>query len=559
MPVITLHQDRFSNLVGRLLTIKEIEEWIPWIGFDIEEKGKDYIKVEFNPNRVDFSSHPGVARAFQGLRGWKTGMPTYTVHKGDVKLKIEESVLKVRPYMLGAVVRKIELDQDTVKELMDIQEDLHWGVGRDRKKASIGIHNLDSVKPPFTYLGVDPQEVKFVPLGKTERMTPQEILEKHEKGIAYRHLVDWSTKYPLLIDHYGNVLSMPPIINGELTEVDTETRTLFIDVTGPDYQAVEQCLNVLVTALADLGGRIEYVQVKYPDRIMYSPDLTPKEIQLKPSYANNLLGLELSEDQIIECLEKCRLNARKGKEGTIRVEIPAYRIDILHEIDLVEEVAIGYGYYRLEPTQPQTMTTGRLHEATRLGNITRQIMVGLGFTEVMNFILTNENQQFEMMRREPQETIKIANPASSEYSIARTSLLPSLIKNLLDNRHESFPQRIFEVSDIIRVEPKDECRSERDLHLAGVLSHATASFAEMKSVVEALLANIGMPKWEINPTSNRSFIQGRVAVITFGNNDIGYLGEIHPEVLNNFELENPVCGFEMDLEWLLSSLKYKKS
>jgi phenylalanyl-tRNA synthetase beta chain len=541
------------------LTIEEMEEWIPWMGFDIEEKGKDYIKVEFNPNRIDFSSHPGVARAFQGLRGWKTGIPEYMVHKGDVKLKIEESVQKVRPYMLGAVVRKIELDEAKVKELMEIQEDLHWGVGRDRKKASIGIHNLDNVEPPFTYLGADPQEIEFVPLGMTEEMTLQEILEKHEKGRAYKHLVDWSPKYPLLIDHQGNVLSMPPIINGELTKLDTRTENLFLDVTGPNFQAVGQCLNVLVTALADMGGRIECIQVKHPNEIWYSPDLTPKKMKLKPSYANKLLGLRLSEDQIIECLEKCRLNARKTREGTIQVEIPAYRIDILHQIDLVEEVAIGYGYHKLKPSRPQTVTTGSYHEATRLADVVREIMIGLGFTEVLNFILTNEDQHSKMMRRKPQETVKISNPVSSQYNIGRTRLLPSLMKNLVDNKHESFPQRIFEVSDVIKVDQNSECCSERALHMAGVSSHSKASFTEIKSVVEALLTNMETSESKINPTSNLSFLEGRAATIQMENKDIGCLGEIHPEVLNNFELENPVCGFEVNLERLLSGPDSKKS
>jgi len=551
MPVITLYKDRFSKFVGRSLTVEEMAKWLPWIGSDIEEVGSDYVKIEFNPNRVDFSSYAGVARAFQGLMGWKTGLPKYVVHKSNIILKIDESVQKVRPYMLGAVVRNMKLDEDAVREIMEMQEDLHWGVGRDRGKASIGVHNLNNVKPPFTYLAADPDEVKFVPLAKTEEMTLREILEEHEKGVAYKHLVDWSPKYPLLIDVEGKVLSMPPIINGELTRVDAETRNFFLDVTGPDLRAVKQSLNVLVTALADMGGIIESVKVKYPDKTIVSPDLTPQKMKLRRSYANELFGVRLSENKIVECLKKCRLNARKAEDGTIEVEIPAYRIDILHEVDLVEEVAIGYGYYRLKPTKPKTVTTGSFHEATRLANVVRQIMIGLGFTEAMNFILTNNDIQFRRMRRKPEKTVEIANPTSSEYNIARTSVLPSLMRNLMDNKHESFPQRIFEVSDIINVNMKTECRSERHLHVAGVSSHSTANFTEIKSTVEALLANLGLFRWKIKPTCNSSFIEGRVATIQLRKKNIGFLGEIHPEVLNNFELENPVCGFEMNLEHLV--------
>jgi len=551
MPVITLYTDRFSKFVGRSLTVEDMAKWLPWIGSDIEQVGIDHVKIEFNPNRVDFSSYAGVARAFQGLMGWKTGLPKYVVHKGNIILKIDEPVQKVRPYMLSAVVRNIKLDEDAVREIMEMQEDLHWGIGRDRRKASIGVHNLDTVKPPFTYLAADPDEVKFVPLAKTEEMTLREILEEHEKGVAYKHLVDWSPKYPLLIDVEGKVLSMPPIINGELTRVDAETRNFFLDVTGPDLRAVKHSLNVLVTALADMGGIIDSVKVKYPDKTIVSPDLTPQKMKLRRSYANELFGVRLSENKIVECLKKCRLNARKAEDGTIEVEIPAYRIDILHEVDLVEEVAIGYGYYRLRPTKPKTVTTGSFHEATRLANVVRQIMIGLGFTEVMNFILTNNDIQFRRMRRKPEKTVKIANPTSSEYNIARTSLLPSLMKNLMDNKHESFPQKIFEVSDIINVNMKTECRSERHLHVAGVSANSTANFTEIKSTVEAFLTNLSLSRWKIKPTSNSSFIQGRVACIQLGNKNIGFLGEIHPEVLNNFELENPACGLEINLEHLL--------
>jgi phenylalanyl-tRNA synthetase beta chain len=551
MPVITLYKDRFSRFVGRSLTVEDMAKWLPWIGSDIEQVGIDHVKIEFNPNRVDFSSYAGVARAFQGLMGWKTGLPKYMVHKSNIILKIDETVQEVRPYMLGAVVRNMKLDEDVVREIMEMQEDLHWGVGRDRGKASIGVHNLDNVKPPFTYLAADPDEVKFVPLAKTEEMTLREILEEHEKGVAYKHLVDWSPKYPLLIDVEGKVLSMPPIINGELTRVDAGTRDFFLDVTGPDFKAVKQSLNVLVTALADMGGIIESVKVKYADKTIVSPDLTPQKMKLQRSYANELLGLRLSENKIVECLKKCRLNGTRAKDGTIEVEIPAYRIDILHEVDLVEEVAIGYGYYRLKPTKPKTVTTGSFHEATRLANVVRQTMIGLGFTEVMNFILTNKDIQFRRIRRKTEKTIEIANPTSSEYNIARTSVLPSLMTNLMDNKHESFPQRIFEVSDIINVNMKTECRSERNLHIAGVSSHSTANFTEIKSTVEALLNNLGVFRWKIKPTYNSSFIEGRVATIQLRKKNIGFLGEIHPEVLNNFELENPVCGFEMNLEHLV--------
>jgi phenylalanyl-tRNA synthetase beta chain len=548
MPAITLDRDRFSSFVGRPLSVEEMAKWLPWLGVDTEEIGPDYVKIEFNPNRVDFSSYGGVARGFRGLMGWETGLPKYEVKEGKIVLKVDPTVSEVRPYVVSAVVRNVKLDYDTVRELMEMQEDLHWGVGRDRKKASIGVHNLDAVEPPFAYTTSAPNEVKFVPLDKTKEMTLQEILEKHEKGIAYKSHVDWASRYPLIVDKLGRVLSFPPIINGELTRVDNRTRNLFIDVTGTEPNAISRSLNVLVTALADMGATIESVRVEYSDHVLVTPDLTPQQMELRVDYANELLGLKLSEAKTIQALQKSRLNARRIDKGVLEVLIPAYRIDIMHEIDLVEEVAIGYGYYRLKPTKPATVTTGREHKVNEVANYVRQIMAGLGFVEAMNFILANEVDHYQKMRRKAGKMIRLANPVSTEYSIVRDDLLPGLMKNLADNKHQAYPQQLFEVSDVIEINEKAETRTERRLHVACVSSHPTANFTEIKSCVEALLANLGLKNWTIKETRHPSFLQGRAAAIYVKGRKIGVLGEIHPEVLNNFELENPTSAFEIDLQ-----------
>jgi phenylalanyl-tRNA synthetase beta chain len=548
MPAITLNRDRFSSFVGRSLSVEEMAKWLPWLGVDTEEIGPNYVKIEFNPNRVDFSSYGGVARGFQGLMGWETGLSKYEVKEGKIVLKVDPTVSEVRPYVVSAVVRNVKLDYDTVRELMEIQEDLHWGVGRDRKKASIGVHNLDAVEPPFAYTTSAPNEIKFVPLDKTEEMTLQEILEKHEKGIAYKHHVDWASRYPLIVDRLGRVLSFPPIINGELTRVDSRTRNLFIDVTGTEPNAISRSLNVLVTALVEMGATIESVRVEYSDQVLVTPDLTPQRMELRVDYANELLGLKLSEAKTIQALQKSRLSARRIGKGVLEVLIPAYRIDIMHEIDLVEEVAIGYGYFRLKPTKPATVTTGREHRVSAVANYVRQIMAGLGVVEAMNFILANEIDHYQKMRRKAGKMIRLANPVSTEYSIVRNDLLPSLIRNLADNKHQAYPQQMFEVSDVIEINEKAETRTERKLHVACVSSHPTANFTEIKSYVEALLANLGLKKWTIEETRHPSFLQGRVATIYVKSRKIGVVGEIHPEVLNNFELENPTSAFEIDLQ-----------
>jgi phenylalanyl-tRNA synthetase beta chain len=325
-----------------------------------------------------------------------------------------------------------------------------------------------------------------------------------------------------------------------------------LDVTGTSYEAVEQSLNVLTTALADMGGTLEKVNVKYSDHTVVSPDLKPRKMKLRIDYANTLLGLTLSETETIKCLRKSRLDAQNAGKGVLGVMSPPYRIDILHEVDLVEEVAVGYGYYRLRPTIPMAVTVGEQHPAHKFANIARQIMIGLGFLETMNFTLTNERVHYEYMRTKPEKLIKLANPVSIEYTIMRQSLLPGLMKNLADSKSESFPQRLFEASDVGKINERIETMCERRLHVGAVLSHSTANFTEIKSVAEAFLASLGL-RWQIKEAKHPSFLEGRTAAIIIRGKQLGILGEIHPQVLNNFELENPVAAFEMNMEKILKT------
>jgi len=405
VPTIILNRERFSSFLERELSVEDMAKWLPWLGTDTEEVGSDYVKIEYNPNRVDFCSYSGVSRAFQGLMGWKTGLPKYKVKQGNITLKVDKSVAEVRPYIVSAVVRGLNIDSETIRELMEMQEALHWMIGRDRKKASIGIHKLDTVESPFSYVTCAPNDVRFVPLDKTEPMTPQQILENHEKGIAYKSQIDWASRYPLVVDRTGQILSFPPIINGELTKVDENTRDLFIEITGTELNAISRSLNVLVTALADMGGTIENVRVEYSDQLLVTPNLTPQKMNLHLDYANGRLGVNFSEVQTIEALKKSRLEAKIVENGILQVSIPSYRTDILHEIDLVEEVAIGYGVFRLEPTKPAIVTTGKKHVVSEVATSVRQIMVGLGFAEALNFVLTNSisttpDEQFTAVRAE---------------------------------------------------------------------------------------------------------------------------------------------------------------
>ncbi|MEM1557647.1 MAG: phenylalanine--tRNA ligase subunit beta, partial [Thermoproteota archaeon] len=334
-----------------------------------------------------------------------------------------------------------------------------------------------------------------------------------------------------------------------------ETKNLFIDVTALDEYYASRALNILLYALSDMGGSIEAVRIIHQEGFVKTyPDFKPREVSVEASYINSLLGENLDNAEIFRSLLKCRFSVKDGEE-TFCVGIPPYRVDIMHKVDLVEEVAIGYGLWRLTPTYPKSVTIGSRHPETILQDKVRMIMIGLGYTEVFNFIITSEEKNYRMVRRPVANRVRLANSSSIELTMLRDSLLPCLIWNLSVSRHEKYPQRIFETGPIVKAESNE--RFSIRLSIAGVSAHSSASFSEAKAVVLSLLNNLGVEKLYLENSYDPLFTPGRAANIFYDNRLLGVFGEVHPEVLELNGLENPVVGFEIELDFLLN--KYSKS
>ncbi len=532
MPVITSYYDDLEELSG--IDKDTIIRRIPMMGCDIERIEEDHVDIEFFPNRPDLYSTEGVARALKGFLDVETGIREFKVTSSGIKISKDKEIKNIRPYLACAVIRGMKFNSRSIESLMALQESLHWAVGRNRRKVSIGVHDLSGIKPPFRYIAQQP-DFKFTPLDFTEPMTMREILEKHPKGIKFAYILEKFDKYPLILDAEDNVLSFPPIINGELTRVTEDTTDLFIEVTGID-PAVSVALNIVASSLAERGGRIESVTI---DGRIETPQLEPGLMKLKSSEVKELLGLKLTDEEIIHCLEKMRYGARvSGK--TIEVSVPAYRADILHNWDLIEDIAIGYGFDKIKPELPSTSTAGRAHRISKLRDSIREIMVGLGYFEVMPFTLTNEHVQFEMMLREKTNSVThILYPISEDHTIVRPTLLPDLMEILAINRHRELPQRIFEVGEAVV-----NCRTEQ--RLGAVAIHPQANFTEIQAVVDAVLRERRIA-YEVSESNDPAFIEGRRADIIINGEKTGVFGEIHPGVISNFGLEHPIIGFELGL------------
>ena len=555
MPTIELKLERLEKLVGTKLDLKELEYDLQWISLDLEDINEEEqsIKVEYNPNRPDFSSPEGIARALKGYYEIEEGLPTYEIISGETVLNVDPLVKKVRPYIVCGVIRNIDLDEDEVATLMNIQEHLHWAVGRDRKKVAIGVHDFDKVSPPFRYTAVKPDSVSFVPLhGDGYPMNLEEILLLHDKGIEYAHILEGKEVYPIIFDKNNEVLSFPPVINGVLTTVTDETKNLFLDLTGTDLKAINLALNILSTTLMDMGAKLENVKVNYEGKNeVITPDLNPKKWMVNVNYINSIIGLNLTISEMIKCFKKVRMGAVESKKkGYLEILVPAYRGDIMHPVDFTEECAIGYGYFNL-PLTIREGGIGKYHPIQDLSNRIRKIMIGAGYLEVLNFILTSSEKQFNYMNQEYNNSkiIEIANPVSKEYNTTRTKLLPKLLDTLFLNRSEEKPIKIFEVGDIIALSKKEETGAKREVHLSAVSYHEDADYTEIKSTLDFIMNSLGeYNNYEVKRGKNPSYIEGRYGEIYLNGSIIGEIGEIYPEVLLNFKLEFPVAALEINIE-----------
>jgi len=556
MPIITISYNDLKKLVGKEISLEELSELIMNTKGEIDDVRGDEIAVETTADRIDMLSVEGLARAIKGFLGIERGIPRYEVVKGSLVINVDSSVSEVRPYIVGAVIRNIKLTEDSVAQIMQLQEKLHVSWCRNRKKGSIGIYDLDKIKGPIEYSALEPNKIKFVPLEETKPMTGKEILEEHPKGQMFKHLLIHKRKYPLLVDSQDTVLSMPPIINSEDTKVTPQTKNLFIDVTGDSWRIITYALNVIVSNIAERGAVIETVTVNYSDKSVETPELKTTKIETTKSFIERIVGITLSKEAIVELLLKSRLNAKFIDDDTLEVEIPPYRQDFLHEIDIAEEVAIAYGYNKMMPEMPQLFTIGKEHPIETFSSILRDIMIGNGYQEVRNYVFTNKTILFEKVRRVEKPIVEIENPVSILYSVLRDSLVPEMLEFLSNNTHAAYPQNIFEVGDVVLLDEKAETKTRQERHICAVTSDYSVGFEEIHMALHQFMRTLGL-QYKLERDIVPYLIDGRTVKVIVQDKTIGVMGEVHPEVLRNFELTNPVALFELNVTELLELIKKK--
>lgn len=540
MPVVTLYLSRLQKIIGKTNKNKIIDA-LPFLGLDIEEQTDQYIRVEYSPNRPDYATDVGIAAGLQGLLGIKKGISKLDIKKQKDKsflIKTSPAVKKIRPHVLGLVAKGSNLDDEAIRQLIALQEDLHFGVGRKRRKASIGIHDLDAIKLPLQYTIVS-KDHKFVPLATQNEMSVKQILEETSTGQDYSGVLGTGHNVPMILDANGNTVSFPPIINSALTTISTKTKNLLIEVTGNDQSAVADTLSVIASALQGLG----FTLYDFKTDLKSSSDyLKTRSIVLDPILVNQTLGLQILPSQICMMLQKCRLDATaKGKK--ITCVIPRFRFDIFGPMDLVEEVALGFGIQNLGPTLPASISVGQKSKTTLELDKLSQILVGLGFTEALNSSLTSKQVLYDHTNRDSQNLIEVAESKSQEYTILRDSILPGLLENLSRNIHETYPQKLFETGTVFsKGNPIKE-----SICLACLSAHKDADYTEIKSILQSLLKTDSNIECKTKTAENPMFAKGKTADIVINDKKIGIIGEIDSQVIDNFKIRVPVSGFEIIL------------
>lgn len=563
MVSITINRKKLFELLGSKapkLSDEKLASELEQVkcGFEAVEEGGDSITLEVTPDRPDLLSVYGIARAMKGRLEIELGAPKQKIReKPALQIHAEKEALAIRPVVVGAVVKNIKLSDEEIAQAFQTQEKLDLTLGRKRKRVSIGLYDLDALKPPFYFKAVDASETKFTPLKSEKAMSLKQILEEHPTGREYGHLLAGRHELPVLADSNNEILSLVPIINSVSSAVVPATRNLFIDHTGSDEHACNASLNILCQDFAEMGAEVQKVEVVYPSKTCLTPVTHPQKMSISLSQASKSVGVELSAKQAAQCLEKQRITVeveeKKNKE-VLHAKIPAFRGDFMHWADLAEEIAIGFGYNNFEPRAPTTFTRGSLSPNTLKENFVRDFMVGAGYTELSTYVVTREEKVRKAKSTE--ELAEILNPVSDLYTAVRATILPNLLEVLSENTHAPYPQKIFELGEVIIHHPMLAEKLETKLHLCLVSCHSQANLTEVASVLNELQKRLGKKivlRKLVEKEGGGQFISGRAGEIVLESGEgkegkvVGRIGELHPSVLENFGVQVPASAFEVEV------------
>jgi len=538
MAILTIDKKIFEKEIGK--ATDDLQNKIALFGTPVEDISDSEVQIEIFPNRPDLLSYQNFKKSFLSFLGKNTGLREIKIKKSNYKLIVESSIPKEWPFAFACVVKGLKFDDNKIKEVIDIQEKIGLTLLRKRKKGGMGLYPLEKITFPVKFKGMAPDKIKFRPLEFPNEITGKQILVKHPTGREYADIVEGWSKFPVFVDAKNKIMSMPPIINShEVGKIDHTTKDVFLEVTGNDEKTLKSALNIMVAALEGIGGEVYSISCENKGKKQNIPDLTPIKTKLSLINANNLLGLNLKESEISKLLGKMGHDYKAGK-----VLSPAWRTDILHEVDLIEDIAIAYGYDNFIPEIPEISGVGEIDAKEILKQKIAGVLIGLGFLETSSYHLINKDT-IKNMSQNPKEFIKVNN-SKTEYEFLRKDLTSYLMKIFGENVDVEYPHNLFQIGRVF-----DEYEEKERL----AIGLTPGNFTSLKQILEYLGNSLGIEFNVRNPESIPGhFIEGRVAEIILNDKEIGFFGEVNPKILKNFKLKMPAVILEMDLEEVFNSL-----
>ena len=545
MPVLRFKVDRLLEYSG-FETIEEVREALFRLKCEAEEVESGVLEVEVNPDRPDMYISDGIVRVLRGLRGIEEGWQRPQSRNSGLRLSSTRP--STRPYIAAAVLYNVNVDEDYLEELIQFQEKLHDTIGRRRRKIAIGIHDLDKLPGRNIKYTMATLDTPIKPLGMDSYKTIRWVLENTEQGVKYGGISRSGGEHPVLVAD-GEPIAIPPVINSEVTRVEPGTRNLFIDVTGTDPALVFDVVDLMASTIAYRDNVVVGVLSFTNGEAVETPRLSTERVNISLDYVNKVLGTGLSASEASGLLRRMRYNALAIDEGSLEVEVPPFRLDIIREVDIVEDIAIAIGYEELEPRRPQKLMRGVLEDTTTLNRVLRSLLIGLGYTEVMQLTLTSPRYVDALGLSG--EAVYVANPVQQEYSVLRPSLLVTLLPLLRGNMHREKPVRVFEIGWVVK---RKGDTVEEDLRLAMGIMDDEVSYEDIQAPTYSILRILNVT-FNVEPGKVNGFLEGRTGVIESGGEVLGWMGEVDPGVLEKLGLEYPVAAAELSINKLKSRIK----
>ncbi|XP_030236288.1 phenylalanine--tRNA ligase beta subunit isoform X1 [Gadus morhua] len=586
MPTVSVKRDLLFQALGKTYTDEEFDELCFEFGLELDEittereqisreqgdckaSGASEVvlyKIDVPANRYDLLCLEGIARGLQVFKD-KMEAPRYrrvSPASGEPqRLLVTSETAAVRPHAVAAVLRDITFTQERYDSFIELQEKLHQNVCRKRTLVAIGTHDLDTVCGPFTYTAKLPADIHFRPLNQTQEFTAVELMSLYKTDSHlrhYLHIIEDKPAYPVIYDSNGVVLSMPPIINGDHSKISLKTKNVFVECTATDLTKAKIVLDMMVTMFSEYCAEpftVEGAEVVSPDGSTYMyPELAYRTETLSSEFINRKVGINESTERIAGLLTKmCLRSQPTGAGDQIQVEIPPTRSDVIHACDIMEDAAMAYGFNNIPRTTPGTYTVANQYPLNKLTELLRQDLAAAGFTEALNFALCSQEDITDKLRKKLFETraAHIANPKTAEFQVARTTLLPGLLKTIAANRKMPLPLKLFEISDVVLKDETKDVGARNSRRLCAVFYHRSPGFEVIHGLLDRAMQLLEVAPargtgYHIQAADDSTFFPGRCAEVFVCGVSVGRLGVLHPDVIQRFELTMPCSALEMDLE-----------